>query len=1082
MCQDAGFQYIAVIFVQQGRCEASMIGHIFGDLACKSASMSASNGTYRLTGQTVTPPLGFPSSREKQFLYVNRRFVFSQKIVDTISEIFNTIKQVAERKEQFLAEPEGCRQLQNLCYKHPGFLVVLECPASDYCTSSGPDATLIEFHDCDNVVDLIRVAIIQAWNPVVPESLLVSRTRGAPQEGTGNASGKARKSRRIGSATGRQLTKGRTEGGETVLRWGEQMPGAGKFEDNSRRVHHKKDQTISKANRISLVVVPKLTSSHRTVGTDLLQNFPNDMGWSTEPRQQEVHSFSAPNSVVYKGDTAMGLGNEFCSLVDTKERSGRRPQRQSEAMCPGIVSTSDFPEHRTGIDSSQSEGAPISNGQLQSQQHRPCQRSNGTVLGSTEMFCDASRFRTARNQIDEIKCPGIRHERLKPCNPDMQMEDAKPFLQMLGGQKRKSHSTMAQLGGIDCQHDRDIRQCAVCSIVGDDLYANSPKQIAICDTCTMKEFENRDDPTGNSASRKLLGLRSRGEDEGVDACPGIRHPACPTSATVAGQCHEATRQSLSFRRDCDLSRSLPKTTSNEDPQSRAEAAETFMCDSPPLECPKQRRNDSFRHQKVRRFCPGTLHKPKWAFSNSPWLPTTLDIQYSQSTASVAGNWRRRAMSAPPHHKNRHKGFHSNPVCSLYSCPPGAGIGPWAGDKHHGNFSNRGTVSGIKNMALWDGNEQHDRKASWEVDASKSHSARPTDSVEGMSSPPFEVSGTAASPNPTSVPVEGGRCRSYETLKGDGPLEHIGGDPLVHNELRVDSRRIMSPQIGFSCSCHGCNLHEARKIQHCSVIDGAAVTNTLDFGAQVCTTTAGVTACANAAKKLMGRSIGKSVRYTEEVEELSADIVASHVQHARQSDIRPRNRCQIFSTKLRVGDLPLTQTIDTSVMYEDTSLPLTKRDQASPQLPATHVHQEPVSDGYSWHSRPTTEALFDLFVNPCLPPMQEKIMLDISGINQFGPVEHLIPKSISRAAFHDAEILGQVDDKYIFVMCGKTLVAVDQHAADERVRLETMQNKLLAPGIPTSLLQSRQIHPPEAIYLSSSERQVSCPIHLTAKPH
>jgi hypothetical protein len=40
---------------------------------------------------------------------------------------------------------------------------------------------------------------------------------------------------------------------------------------------------------------------------------------------------------------------------------------------------------------------------------------------------------------------------------------------------------------------------------------------------------------------------------------------------------------------------------------------------------------------------------------------------------------------------------------------------------------------------------------------------------------------------------------------------------------------------------------------------------------------------------------------------------------------------------------------------------------------------------------------------------------------------------------------QVDRKFIMMTCGGVLVALDQHAADERVRLEALQAALQQPG-------------------------------------
>jgi DNA mismatch repair ATPase MutL len=48
-----------------------------------------------------------------------------------------------------------------------------------------------------------------------------------------------------------------------------------------------------------------------------------------------------------------------------------------------------------------------------------------------------------------------------------------------------------------------------------------------------------------------------------------------------------------------------------------------------------------------------------------------------------------------------------------------------------------------------------------------------------------------------------------------------------------------------------------------------------------------------------------------------------------------------------------------------------------------------------------------------------------------------PKKIQRQDLDSAKVLAQVDQKWIVCLLDRTLLLVDQHAADERVRLETM---------------------------------------------
>ncbi|KNA24368.1 hypothetical protein SOVF_016200 [Spinacia oleracea] len=64
------------------------------------------------------------------------------------------------------------------------------------------------------------------------------------------------------------------------------------------------------------------------------------------------------------------------------------------------------------------------------------------------------------------------------------------------------------------------------------------------------------------------------------------------------------------------------------------------------------------------------------------------------------------------------------------------------------------------------------------------------------------------------------------------------------------------------------------------------------------------------------------------------------------------------------------------------------------------------------------------------------MLDIAG-------DSLVPKSINRNGLQKAKVLVQIDNKYIPIVANGTLAVIDQHAADERIRLEEMRHKVLS---------------------------------------
>lgn len=113
-----------------------------------------------------------------------------------------------------------------------------------------------------------------------------------------------------------------------------------------------------------------------------------------------------------------------------------------------------------------------------------------------------------------------------------------------------------------------------------------------------------------------------------------------------------------------------------------------------------------------------------------------------------------------------------------------------------------------------------------------------------------------------------------------------------------------------------------------------------------------------------------------------------------------------------------------------------------------------------------------FQNPCIGP-QGNFLDNIAKIEEFGPVQTLIPSGISRAVFKDTRILSQIGRKFIVMVCGGVLVAVDQHAADERVRMEMLQNDLLNTGERFGMLKSQLMNSPQWLHLTHFEQQVIC---------
>lgn len=75
--------------------------------------------------------------------------------------------------------------------------------------------------------------------------------------------------------------------------------------------------------------------------------------------------------------------------------------------------------------------------------------------------------------------------------------------------------------------------------------------------------------------------------------------------------------------------------------------------------------------------------------------------------------------------------------------------------------------------------------------------------------------------------------------------------------------------------------------------------------------------------------------------------------------------------------------------------------------------------------------------------QSDDILDISSGILHLSGSSLVPESIDKDCLEDARVLLQLDRKFIPVMASGTLIIFDQHAADERIRLEELRQKVLS---------------------------------------
>ncbi|KAL4436600.1 hypothetical protein ABPG75_003739 [Micractinium tetrahymenae] len=84
---------------------------------------------------------------------------------------------------------------------------------------------------------------------------------------------------------------------------------------------------------------------------------------------------------------------------------------------------------------------------------------------------------------------------------------------------------------------------------------------------------------------------------------------------------------------------------------------------------------------------------------------------------------------------------------------------------------------------------------------------------------------------------------------------------------------------------------------------------------------------------------------------------------------------------------------------------------------------------------------------------------------------LAPGMLSREQLATGRALHQVDQKFVPLLAGPLLALVDQHAADERVRLERLRDELLGPDGQPQRIASQALRTPLPLGLTDAEQQL-----------
>jgi len=100
--------------------------------------------------------------------------------------------------------------------------------------------------------------------------------------------------------------------------------------------------------------------------------------------------------------------------------------------------------------------------------------------------------------------------------------------------------------------------------------------------------------------------------------------------------------------------------------------------------------------------------------------------------------------------------------------------------------------------------------------------------------------------------------------------------------------------------------------------------------------------------------------------------------------------------------------------------------------------------------PSLAELLQSWSNPSMPPSSARSIVDLPSLC-CGAVHSVMPTTITRANFQQGIALCQMENKFIALVCNGVLSVVDQHAADERVRLEKLRAAVLGSQVDSVLL-------------------------------
>ena len=145
------------------------------------------------------------------------------------------------------------------------------------------------------------------------------------------------------------------------------------------------------------------------------------------------------------------------------------------------------------------------------------------------------------------------------------------------------------------------------------------------------------------------------------------------------------------------------------------------------------------------------------------------------------------------------------------------------------------------------------------------------------------------------------------------------------------------------------------------------------------------------------------------------------------------------------------------MLPSVTNPLRHQDQLQPQgisMPLIPTDSLPAADQLQQQggsALPSVTDLLQFWSNPSIQPSSSKLIPDLPAL--LGAAFHtVVPAAITRSELQQGIALKQMENKFVAVVCNGGLCVMDQHAADERVRLEKLRAIVLRSQVGRCLVK------------------------------